>query len=77
MQRARVPGVRTAVTFSLLLASIIFSNIVFFSLFGFIRYGSFGFLFWANLLLLISSYVLLLPPALQRLRVTPAAGCRT
>ena len=77
MQRARVPGVRTAVTFSLLLASIIFSNIVFFSLFGFVRYGSFGFLFWANLLLLIASYVLLLPPALQRLRVTPAAGCRT
>ena len=48
---------------------IVLSNIVFFSLFGFVRYGSLSFLFWANLLLLIASYVLLLPPALQRLRV--------
>jgi bacteriorhodopsin len=38
-------------------------------LFGdFTRYGFYGFLFWANLLLLIASYVQLLPPALRRIR---------
>jgi len=57
------------VTFSLLLPSIVFSNIIFFNLFGdFVGYGSWSFLFWANLLLLIASYVVLLPPALRRLR---------
>jgi hypothetical protein len=73
---AGVPGepparARTATIFSLLLVSIIFSNIVFFNLFGFSPYGFLGFLFWANLLLLIALYLLLLPPALQRLRVKP------
>jgi len=66
-----VPGARTAAKFVLLPVSIIFSNIVFLRLFGFVRYGFLGFLFWADLLLLIASYVLLLPPALQWLRVTP------
>jgi hypothetical protein len=57
------------VTFFLLLPSIVFSNIVFFLLFGnFSRYGFYGFLFWANLLLLMALYVQLLPPALQRVR---------
>jgi hypothetical protein len=61
------PRARTAVTFILLLPSIFFSNIVFFNIFGdFTRYGFYGFLFWANLLLLIASYVQLLPSALRR-----------
>jgi len=64
--------VRTAVTFFLLLVSIAFSNIVFFNLLGsFYRYGFFCFLFWANLFLLMASYVELLPPALRRLRAPP------
>ncbi len=63
------PRARAAVTFFLLLPSIVFSNIVFFLLFGnFSRYGFYGFLFWANLLLLMALYVQLLPPALQRVR---------
>ena len=67
--RQRVPRVRTAVTFFLLLVSIAFSNIAFFNLLGsFFRYGFFCFLFWANLFLLMASYVELLPPALRRLR---------
>jgi heme exporter protein D len=54
------------VTFFLLLSSIVFSNIVFFNLFGdFIRYGFYGFLFWANLLLLMASYLHLLPHAVR------------
>jgi hypothetical protein len=58
-----------AVTWSLLLASIVLSNIIFYGLFGDSRrYGFYGFLFWANLLLLIVIYVMLLPPALRRLR---------
>jgi hypothetical protein len=52
----------------LVLPSIIFSNIVFFNLFGdFARYGSFGSLFWASLLLLIALYVQLLPPAIRKI----------
>jgi hypothetical protein len=58
-----------AVTWSLLLASIVLSNIVFYGLFGdFTRYGFSGLLFWVNLFLLIAIYVELLPPALRRLR---------
>jgi hypothetical protein len=57
------------VTFFLLLPSIFVSNVVFFNLFdNFSGYGFAGFLFWANLLLLIASYVELLPPALRRFR---------
>jgi hypothetical protein len=63
------PRACTVVTFFLLLPSIVFSNIVFFNLFGdFTRYGFYGFLFWANLLLLMASYVQLLPPALRRVQ---------
>jgi hypothetical protein len=65
---------RAAVTFFFLLPSIVFSNIVFFNLFGnFIRYGFYGFLFWANLLLLMALYIQLLPPALRRVQRPPAA----
>ncbi|MGB3561864.1 MAG: glycosyltransferase family 87 protein [Thermoanaerobaculia bacterium] len=68
------PRARAAVTILLLLPSIVISNIVFFLLFGdFTRYGFYGFLFWANLLLLMASYVQLLPPALQRVRQLSAA----
>jgi hypothetical protein len=59
-----------AVKWSLLLASIVLSNIVFYNLLGdFTRYGFYSSLFWADLLLLIAMYVELLPPALRRLRV--------
>ena len=58
---------RTAVAACLLLPSIAVSNVVFFNLVGnFTAYGFAGFLFWANLLLLVAVYVLLLPPALRR-----------
>lgn len=65
--RERALRGRTPVMLLLVLASIAFSNIVFFNLLGsFYLYGFFGFLFWANLLLLIVSYIELLPPALRR-----------
>jgi hypothetical protein len=55
----------------LLLASIIISNIVFFNLIGDkTHYGSVGFIFWADLLLLVVSYMELLPPALRQIRVS-------
>jgi hypothetical protein len=63
------PPERSTVTWTLLIASIVLSNIVFYNLVGdFTRYGSLSFHFWANLLLLIAIYVEVLPPALQRLR---------
>ena len=62
------PGRRAAVAFFLLLPSIVLSNTVFFNLFGDpYGYGFYGFLFWADLLLLVALYVELLPPALRRL----------
>jgi hypothetical protein len=55
----------------LLLASIVISNIVFFNLIGDRNaYGSAGFIFWADLLLLAVSYMELLPSALERIRMT-------
>jgi hypothetical protein len=67
--RERIPHGSAAVAFSLLLASTVSSNIVFFNLFGDPdRYGFCGFLFWADLLLLVALYIELLPPALRRLR---------
>ena len=54
----------------LLLASIVISNIVFFNLIGDrVTYGSVGFIFWANLLLLVVSYMELLPSVLQQIRM--------
>jgi hypothetical protein len=68
-RRERIPHRGAAVAFFLLLASIVLSNIVFFNLFGDpYSYGFYGFLFWADLLLLVALYVELLPPALRRLR---------
>lgn len=63
------PRVRIAVTVSFLLLSIVFSNIVFFNLLDdFSGYGFYGFIFWANLLLLIALYVEFLPSVLRRSR---------
>jgi hypothetical protein len=67
--QATRPRARAARALFLLLPSMVFSNIVFFNLFGdFSRYGFYGFLFWADLLLLIALYVELLPTALRRFR---------
>lgn len=65
------PRVRTAVTISFLLLSIVFSNIVFFNLYDdSSRYGFYGFIFWANLLLMMALYVEFLPSVLRRSRGT-------
>ncbi len=70
--KSAYPHLRAALTFFLLLPSIVFSNVVFFNLFGnFMHYGFYGFLFWANLLLLTATYVQLLPPALRRVQQPP------
>lgn len=71
----RIPPARKAVTLALLILSIVISNIIFFNLIDDrFLYGYFGFLFWANLLLLVATYITLLPPALQRIRVLPGRG---
>ena len=63
--------VRTAVTFFLLIFSIAFSSVVFFNLVGSsLRYGFYGFIFWADLLCLIATYIVLLPPVTRQLRRT-------
>jgi hypothetical protein len=55
----------------LLLTSIVISNIVFFNLLDNSNlYGSSGITFWSNLLLLVVSYMELLPSALQKIRTT-------
>ena len=52
----------------LLLVSIIISNVIFFNLIGDrVAYGSVGFIFWADLLLLVVSYMELLPSALRKI----------
>jgi len=64
----RIPSRHRKLNFFLLLLSIIASNVVFFNLFdNFLGYGFIGFLFWADLLLLIATYVELLPPTLHAL----------
>ena len=69
LQTDSVPQKGKTVSLSLILPSIVISNIVFFNVFGdFASYGFFGFLFWANLLLLIATYIQFLPPALRRTR---------
>ena len=53
----------------LLLTSIVVSNIFFFNLLGDrIIYGSAGLVFWADLLLLLVTYMELMPDALQKVR---------
>ena len=52
-----------------LLISIVISNIVFFNLYGDKHhYGYYGFVFWADLLLLATTYMELLPAALRQIR---------
>jgi hypothetical protein len=71
--RERASRTRVGVALTLLLPSIALSNIVFFNFLGdFSRYGFYGFLLWADLLLLTALYVELLPPALRRLRAIGA-----
>jgi hypothetical protein len=68
---------RGAVALFLVFPSMVFSSIVFFNLFGdFNRYGFYGFLFWADLLLLIALYVEILPAALRRSRETGVDSVR-
>jgi hypothetical protein len=63
----RIPFRQRTLMFFLLL-SIVASNVFFFNLFdNFFGYGFIGFLFWADLLLLIATYVELLPLALHEL----------
>jgi Glycosyltransferase family 87 len=73
VRRLRAHPARSAVTISLLILSIILSNIIFFNLVGYrYRYDFSGCLFWANLLLLVASYIEILPPALRRIGAQPA-----
>ena len=73
--RERAPRAHTSMMLFLLLVSIVFTNTFFFNLLDdFFNYGFYGFLFWADLLLLIVLYIELLPPALRRLRVPPLRG---
>ncbi len=72
-ERGRAFWARTSVTLLLLVASVAVSNMVFFNLLGDrFRYGNVGFIFWADLLLLVASYVQLLPPALETIRSSRA-----
>lgn len=72
--RVRRQGLRGRAVVGLSLGlSIVFSNSVFFALVGsFPLYGFCAFLFWADLLLLIASYTILLPPALRMFSRTAA-----
>jgi hypothetical protein len=64
---SRTARARKAVTILLLLLSITVSNVVFFNMVGDrVRYGFLGFQFWANLLLLAATYVLLIPSLQER-----------
>ena len=61
----------------LLLTSTVISNIVFFNIIGDrIAYGSVGFIFWADFLLLAVSCLELLPPALRHVGLARSAGAR-
>ena len=75
LKKEETPTLRAIATF-LIVPSIIVSNIVFFNLLGNSGvYGSVGFIFWANLLLLLASYMELLPSALRQIR-TKTSGAR-
>jgi hypothetical protein len=56
-----------------LVASIVISNIIFFNIFGDRHnYGFYGVTFWTDLLLLITTYIVLLPAALRQIRMAPS-----
>ncbi|TFH33926.1 MAG: DUF2029 domain-containing protein [Anaerolineales bacterium] len=68
--KRRPPALR-ATAIILLVVSVILSNLVFFNLVGDrVLFGSVGFIFWADLLLLASTYMVLLPAALQQNSIT-------
>ena len=53
-----------------LLISIVISNIIFFNLYDdHLQYGSYAFIFWADLVLLAATYMELLPAAMRDIRV--------
>ena len=53
-----------------LINSIVISNSIFFNLYGDkIQYGTYGFIFWSDLLLLIVTYIELIPAALRGVRI--------
>jgi hypothetical protein len=68
VSRQRTAGLRVAVVLLLLLSSIVISNIIFFNLVSdFSGYGFLAFPFWADLLLLTASYLVLLPTVVRQL----------
>lgn len=65
-ERGRRSRAGTVMMGSLIIASIVVSNVVFYDLISdFTRYGSYSFLFWANLLLMIAIYAEVLPLVLR------------
>ncbi len=65
--QSRLPPVRLAASGLMVLSSIVLSNIVLFNYIGnYTTYGTFGFVFWADALLLLAAYLLLLPRILHR-----------
>lgn len=63
------PARARATVMTLLILSIVISNIVFFNAFGvFVGYSLCAFLFWSNLMLLLATYIVLFSPALRRIR---------
>jgi len=67
--RGQIPPTSRGVVLILLILSLVFSNILFLNFIGnFHAYGFLGFIFWADLLCLIASYILLLPRAWQHNR---------
>lgn len=65
LARRRFPA-RKAAGWTLLASSIVLSNMFFFNFIGNrVHFGSAGFIFWANLLLLAATYVEVIPAALR------------
>ena len=65
--RSRLSTVQLAASGLMVLSSIALSNIVLFNYVGnYTTYGTFGLVFWADVLLLLAAYLLLLPRILHR-----------
>ncbi len=72
--RSPLPPLQLAASGLMVLSSVVLSNIVLFNYIGnYTTYGTFGLVFWADLLLLLAVYLLLLPRILQR-GPTPELG---
>src|SRR5512146_3112574 len=66
-RRSRLPTVQLAASGLMVLSSIAVSNVVLFNSIGnYTTYGTLGLVFWADLLLLLAAYLLLLPRGLRR-----------